>query len=88
MHRVERVANLSIVVLCAVVGIRLIFDSASDRHPVPNTNVGSVAYVPGDSVVVAGIDFGRSNHSLILVLSSGCIHCLSPSRQSAKRLSV
>lgn len=72
--RIELLANIAIIVvallICGVLAKRYLLPS---RPAIPSPE--AVRAQPGTKLSVPGLDWGRSDRTLLLVLSTGCSFC-------------
>jgi peroxiredoxin len=71
--KLELVANISIIVVAVLVGGLLV-----DRYlirPSPKPEIRDVRVKPGTKLTLTGVDWDKSNPTLLLVLSTDCRFC-------------
>jgi len=72
--RVELLANIAIIVVAILLGGTLVYRYLRPASPAP-TSVERVQVKPGTKLSLSGVDWGKGDRTLLLVLSTTCRFC-------------
>lgn len=74
--RVELLANIAIVFVAVLLGVVLVKQLLLDKTPQPARAASPRRELSrGDKVPLAGVDWAKNSHTLLLVLQKGCRFC-------------
>jgi len=76
LKRTELLANIAIVIVAVLLSVVLVKQLVLDKNNQPARPAPARPELArGDKVMVAGVDWAKNSHTLLLVLQKGCHFC-------------